>query len=208
MTFTISDIEPDLNRIADSLAIQWPGIDSDDIRQEMVAKVLEDMASLNRHKDGEKIAIGLAKKRGIQYCSTERQYWQNQTAEWIYTPREVRALLAEFFLADAWEDAPKRPENGQTITGDGISVALMDIRSAYHAISEGDQATILTAFRAGEKPADDAERKRRNRAVDRVTAYLNRRMSARESDREFRDGPGSRAVTSNATARYATGSNY
>lgn len=205
----IAALAPEIRKIADSLAIQWPGIDREDITQEMTLKVAENWATVSEHDDRHKIALGLAKKRGVQFCSEERYYYQAQTAEWIYTPREVRALLAEYYYdADAWLAPPTRPQGGrQTVEADGLWVALADIQTALEAVSESDQAAIVAAFDAGEKPTTGAEKMRLSRAIDRVTARLNRSVSD-SFDRYAHDGPGSRTAMSNAQARFITGNNY
>lgn len=205
---TLETLRPEVRIIADSLAVQWPGIDRDDIEQEMMLALVERWHNLSKHEDARKVSLGLAKKAGTQYCAGERHYYQMQTAEWIYTPSEVRALLAEFYTADAWEDAPRKPEgSNQTLWGDGVSVPLMDVRDAIESLPEQAQAAILDAYSGGVSPSTSAEKMRLSRAVDAITAILNRQVS-RRFDHADHDGPGSRHAVPNGQARAMTASNY
>lgn len=203
----LGSIEPDLKRMAYSIADQWPGIEREDIQQEMAVKIIENWRSVSKHKDRRKISLGLAQKAGVSYAANERQFYQANTAEWIYTPKEVRALLAEYYLMDGWEDAPRKPEQAQTIGGDGVSIGLMDIRSALESASEADQALVLSVFHGDEKPTTGAAKVRLTRAIERLTNTLNREVSER-FDHTHHEGPGSRQVMSNASARVATSNNY
>ena len=198
----IENLIPEFRKMAKGLSIEWPGIDAEDIQQEMGLKVVENWDNLPEN-GRRKIALGLAYKRGVQYCSQERQFYQAKSAEWIYTPKEVRTILAEYYFDyDAWNVAPKKPEIGaQSLMGDGISVALWDVETGINAVPEQDQASIISAFQMGVKPATDAERKRVDRAVEKVTAYLNRDVSKR-FDHSDHDGPGARAALTNTQARH------
>lgn len=199
---------PEIDRLADSLAIQWPGIDKDDIRQEMWIKVCQNWEAVSRHEDAEKIALGLAKKAGQGYCSNERYFYQAQTAEWIYTPAEVRHILAQYYFDnDAWTAAPTKPQAGrQTVEADGLSIALIDVKIAIERLSEAHQAILIRAFHGAES-LSAGDRKRLQRAVDNVVKFLNRQVSQR-FDHSDHDGPGSRKAISNSQARFITSNNY
>lgn len=198
----ITSLLPAIEKAAKRLSREWPGIEADDIRQEMTLCIVERAENIAKHDDRESIALGVARKAGLAYCSGERYFYQTSTAEWIYTPKEVRRVLASYYFnAEGWEDAPKKRDLGQTIEGDGISIALMDVRDALEALAEKDQALIVRVFDYGER-VKDAERKATDRAIDRMTTYLNRGISER-FDHANHDGPGSRDVMTNTQARHA-----
>lgn len=212
MSLELPALYDDLGIMARRLASQWPGVDAEDIQQEMALKVAENLPGINeraqgyRVEEGEtrKLALGLAQKRGLEYCSGERSEYQRNSAQWIYTPTEVRALLPNLWDGLAWEDAPKRPSRGKEyLEADGISILLMDMKTAYEALPEQHQATILSTFRNGDTPGlSSTERMRVTRAVDAMTELLNREVFIRaDGDHE---GPGSRRVLTNATARFLT----
>lgn len=204
---TYVDLLQDVKIIADSLAIQWPGIDREDIEQEMNMKILENWPNIKNHRDARKIALGLAKRGGVDYCSRERDYYQRQTSEWIYTPKEVRAILAEAFTEPLWTDTPAKPSKGKEyLTADGVSILIMDAKNAFEAVSEADQAVVISAFHDGERPSTSAEKMRLSRAIDRMTDVLNRQVHARTYVEH--EGPGSRTAVSNASAGSRANNNY
>jgi hypothetical protein len=166
----------------------------------MMLCIVERAKNIMEHADRKNIALGVARKAGLAYCSGERYFYQAGTAEWIYLPSEVRKLLAEhYFNSHSWQDAPKKRDLGQRLEGDGISVALMDMENAVNALSERDQALIVRVFDAGERVKDT---KSITRVVDKITKILNRGISER-FDHSDHDGPGSRDVLSNTQARHA-----
>lgn len=196
----ITSLLPSLERAAKRLSRAWPGIEADDIQQEMSLKVVENFETIKNHPNLRSIALGLAEKAGVAYCSGERYFYQANSAEWIYTPKEVREVLAEhYFNTLSWHDAPKRRDPDQRLLGDGISIALMDIDNAVNALSEKDQALIFRVFDAGEVVKD---RKAVTRVVDKITTFLNRGISQR-FDHSDHDGPGSRESLTNTQARHA-----
>lgn len=201
----------EIDKSAKRIARDWPGIDAEDIAQEMVLKVCENWDASLKDQDGptrRRMALGLAELRGKQYAAGERYEYQQSTSEWIYTPQEVRGLLAEYFLIDGWEDAPRRPNRTETVAADGVSVALMDIRKAYEAAPERDQTLIMRAYQSHESLPDTDYRALR-RAVDRLAQALNRKVTeAQAFAAAVHDGPGSRKAVSNAHARTITGNNY
>lgn len=207
-TPTIIDVQDAVKRIAHRLSEEWKGIDPEDIEQEVNEYLLKNWDSiLKQTADGGDplgLARGLAKRVGNAYCVSERYYWQAMTAEWIYTPREVRQVLAEYYFDRAAQlDTPKKPQAGrQSLEADGISIAIMDVRTAFDQISEQQQSIIIRAFQCGES-LDASDRKRLQRAVDRITAILNRDVidTFNHSDH---DGPGSRQAITNTQARHRT----
>jgi hypothetical protein len=166
----------------------------------MMLCIVERAENIQKYPDARNIALGVGRKAGIAYCSGERYFYQAQTAEWIYTPKEIRKMLAEhYFNTLSWQDAPKRRDPDQRLEGDGISIALMDMDNAVNALSEKDQALICRVFDAGERIKDT---KAVTRVVDKITTFLNRGISER-FDHGDHNGPGSRDVLTNTQARHA-----
>jgi hypothetical protein len=203
--------KPIVERIARRLHAENRSIDQDDIESEIWAEVTRQWATIEPMPDEDRprLISFVADRAGAEFCSRERQYYQHFTAEWIYTPQEIRRLLVDFFDADAWLSPVKRPEGtNQTLLGDGLTIALIDVDRAYQSLSETDQQIIMRVYQARESlDRNGAERKRLNRAVDRIVAFLNRAVSER-FDHSDHEGPGSRDVMSNATARALTHENY
>lgn len=210
MTEILKIAEPIIVRLSRKIARDFPVLEAQDVAQEMrlvIARDADDIAA-EPEADWPKIVTYRAARIGNTYAMTERQYFQHNTAEWVYTPAEVREILSEhMFHGDSYLDAPKRPEgSNQTLTGDGMSIPLMDARTAFDGLSERDQSLILRRYSVGES-LDSAARKGVERAVDRMTARMNGDVSER-FDHSKHDGPGSRTAISNAQARAVTNDNY
>lgn len=121
------------------------------------------------------------RRAGSLYAEGERLTYLYRSAEWIYTPEEIRGLLEEaFFDPIYWESTPQKDE-GVTLTAKGIVVSLWDIRDSYAELSSEDQGIILRRFRDGES-LENTDRKRLSRAVDRLTARINGRVPSRPTD--------------------------
>lgn len=198
----ISSLLPTLERQAKRFARDWPGIEADDIQQEMALCIVERFENIKDHPDLRNLALGLASKAATAYCSGERYFYQASSAEWIYTPKEVREVLAEhYFNSLSWHDAPKKRDPDQRLLGDGISIALMDVQNAMEALPERDQALICATFDAGQ-PVRGSDKMRLSRAIDKMAKFLNRGISER-FDHSDHDGPGSRESLTNTQARHA-----
>lgn len=210
MTEILKIAEPIIVRLSRKIARAFPLLEADDVAQEMRLVIGRDAESIadEPEEDWARLVNYRAARAGNVYAMRERQYYQHQTSEWVYTPAEVREILSEhMFHGDSYLDAPKRPEgSNQTLTGDGMSIPLMDARTAFDAISEKDQSMILRRYNMGES-LDSAGRKAVERAVDRMTAAMNNDVSER-FDHDGHDGPGSRTAMSNAQARALTSDNY
>ncbi len=203
--------KPIVERLAARLAASWPGIEREDIAQEMFSKLLSQWSTIEAQPEGDwpKLITYRARQAGVHYCQTERHHYQARTTEWIYTPSEIRRVFAEhYFTPGAWLDAPKRPEWGeQTLKGDGLCVVLWDVQKGYESLSEQDQTIIMRAYQCHETLTTSAEKMRLSRAIDRVTHAMNNGV-AKRFDHSDHDGPGSRAIVSNAQARAATTNDY
>jgi hypothetical protein len=82
--------------VARRIARDYPGIESADIEQEIFAHAAEKMDTLARTT---KNVYGLRKvlgNAGTAYASKERLTYVYYSAEWVYTPREVRSLFEVF----------------------------------------------------------------------------------------------------------------
>jgi hypothetical protein len=201
--------KPIVERVARRLSFEWPGIERDDIEQEIWRGLTERWESVKAQPEAERggLVSFFAERFGVSYCSRERQFYQHFTAEWIYQPHEVRRLMVDYFDADAWLAPVKRPEGtNQTLLGDGVTVALFDIDRAFKSLTETDQQILIRVFNAGET-LGSTDRKKLQRAIDRIVVFLNRTISKR-FDHSDHEGPGSREVVSNATARALTHETY
>jgi hypothetical protein len=167
-----------VKRAAATVARKWPGIDRDDIEQEIWVKILPVWSKLVRDDD---YVFKVACRAGNRHAADERYYYTHMSAEWVYTPAEVRGLFREaFFDPGAWEQMPSE-ETSNTLRSGGVVVSLWDLREVWNELSDAQRAVVEHAYRdAGDGPRlDPAGRKALQRAIDTATRMLNGRMATR-----------------------------
>lgn len=193
------------NQAARGLAKDWPGIDRDDIRSEIISTMAGQSASLAKLDD--KGLFHAARRVGRGYCGRERYAYTWHSAQYVYTPAEVRALFATaFFEPELWEQLP-RPGDGVTIEADGIVVALWDLSDIYDRLSPDHKVVVAKRYERGEA-LNEAERRRLSRAIDEVCRRLNRRVPTGGSTPVDHDGPGARKAVRNSAAQAMTGREF
>ena len=167
-----------VKRAAGTVARRWPGIERDDIEQEIWVHLLPKFGTLTRDDD---YLFTAAARAGNEYAAKERDHYTRQTAQWIYTPDEVRALFKEAYFDPAyWEEAPQKEKANKLFAG-GVVVALWDMKQAFEGLPGQYQEVITRCYRDEPGTAhDDATSKRLRRAVDRATELLNGRVVQRE----------------------------
>lgn len=194
--------EGDVSKVSRSLARSNPGMDTEDISQQIWLVLFDrtpgQFAVLT---DAEPDFVGqVIYRAGHDYCATERYYYTFHSAEYVYTPDDVRTLLGEaFFNPVAWETTPLK-EKEISITSGGLCIPLMDIRTAFNALDSDDQKVVRERYEFG-IPGDATERSRVMRAVDRMTRTINRNIVLGKKEHE---GIGSRTATTNAAALAST----
>jgi hypothetical protein len=160
-----------VQRAAYTVARKWPGIDREDIEQEIWVFLLPKFDKMPRDDD---YLFKSAARAGHDYAANERDHYTRQTAQWIYTPNEVRALFRDAYFDPAcWEEAPQKEKANRLFAG-GVVVALWDMQEAFKGLPGAYQDVIVRCYR--DQPGvkrDEATRKRLNRAVDRATELLN-----------------------------------
>jgi DNA-directed RNA polymerase specialized sigma24 family protein len=167
-----------VKRAAVAVARRWPGIDREDIEQEIWVFLLPKFDGLLKDDD---YLFTAASRAGNEYAAGERDHYTRQTAQWIYTPNEVRALFKEAFFDPAcWEEAPQKEKANRLFAG-GVVVALWDMQEAFNGLPEQYQEAITRCYR--DRPGvrqDEATSKRLRRAIDRATELLNSHVVQRE----------------------------
>lgn len=160
-----------VKRAAVTVARKWPGIEREDIEQEIWVGILPSFETL---KPDEDYVFKAATLHGHNYASRERYYYTFKTARWVYTPNEVRGLFKEaFFDPTQWEEMPtKEAEN--SLRAGGVVVSLWDLREVFEGLKPSYRAALERVYRDGEV-ADSALRKTCQRAVDTATRALNGR---------------------------------
>ncbi|WP_170026629.1 hypothetical protein [Actinomadura oligospora] len=186
------------SRVGRDVARQYPGIEAEDIASEAVTRFLE---KAKRIGDAEAAYVYRVLERdAAAYAAKLRYDYVISTSQYVYTPREVRALLAEvYFDASAW-DVPTGKDDwlSAEIEGRSIGISLMDLRVGMDRIKPEYRSILERRFYHGD---DSMHRKDVTRAIDALTRAVNR-IAARIGRSD--EGPGSRTVISNAKAQHIT----
>jgi DNA-directed RNA polymerase specialized sigma24 family protein len=188
-------------KIADSVsrrvADEYPGIDAEDIYQEILLHVLEKKGTYEStdYPDGQ--LRNNFRKIAISYAGKERYAFIYHSAEYVYTSSEVRQLFEKaFFQPELWEKAPTK-DDGVSVTAGGIVVALWDLDRAYGALAPADATVIAKRYEQGET-LSPAETMRLSRALDKITRSLNNGVIKRQNEAKTYAGPGLRKVGATA----------
>ncbi|MEF3112443.1 hypothetical protein [Streptomyces chrestomyceticus] len=174
------------NKAAAKLARENPYCEADDISQFILLKYWESRSRFNGYEPAALYTI--FRSIGLEHCKAERLHYTYQTAEWIYTPREVRTILKHaYYNEDGREVIPNRKDDLIRVAGDPRSIALSiwDIDEAFGALSEDHQAAIEQAYLHGNPPEHgSAGQKRLQRAIDRLTERLNTKSAVKAHARD------------------------
>lgn len=185
----MTGINPDIidaaRRAAIKLARENPYCEADDIEQFILLKYWE---SRDRFTTYEPAALySIFRNIGLEHCKAERLHYTYNTAEWIYTPREVRNILEHaYYNEESREVIPNRADDLIRVAHDprSVAISIWDIDEAFHSLSDTYQAAIEHAYLHGQKPTHgSAGQKRLQRAIERLTERLNTKVDIRGKER-------------------------
>jgi hypothetical protein len=191
--------------VARKVAEEYPGIEADDIRQEILLHVMEKKTTYEAtdYPDGQ--LRRNFRQVAISYAGRERYAYIYQSSEYVYTSPEIRQLFEKaFFQPELWEKPPTK-DDGVSVAAGGIVVALWDLDRAYSLLPVLDAEVIAKRYERGEA-LSSAETMRLSRAIDKIVRTLNNGVVKRQQVARMHSGPGSRAAVSNARAQWDTNS--
>ncbi|MFE7113917.1 hypothetical protein ACFU99_00610 [Streptomyces sp. NPDC057654] len=156
----------------------------DDIKQYMLLRYCENRARFASYEPGALYAV--FRKIGVEHCKNERLHYSYSTAEWIYTPKEVRNVLRHaYYREECREVMPSGKDDLIKVANDPNSIALSiwDIDEAIGSLSEEHQSAIERAYLHEETPAHgSADQRCLNRAIDRLTERLNTKSDIKQKE--------------------------
>ncbi|MCB5179533.1 hypothetical protein [Streptomyces antimicrobicus] len=167
--------------VARRIADEYPGIEAEDIQQQILLHVLEKRSTYESadYPDGQ--LRNNFRKIGVSYAGRERYAYIYHSAEYVYTSSEIRQLFERaFFQPELWEKAPTKDDSVSVAAG-GIVVALWDLDRAYSSLGPLDAAVIAKRYEWGEA-LSPAETMRLSRAIDKVTRFLNNNVVRRQNE--------------------------
>ncbi|MFJ5997568.1 hypothetical protein [Streptomyces sp. NPDC092370] len=191
--------------VARRVAEEYPGIEAEDIRQEILLHVVEKEAVYEaaEYPDGQ--LRNNFRKIAVSYAGKERYTYIYHSAEYVYTSSEVRQLFEKaFFQPELWEKAPTK-DDAVSVAAGGIVVALWDLDRAYGLLPALDSQVIAKRYEQGES-LSSAETMRLSRAIDKIVRTLNNSVVKRQQEAKAHSGPGSRDAMTNAHSQYVTSS--
>lgn len=181
-------------KVGRSVARDYPGVDAEDIASEALTRLMTD--GIKESDPTPDYVFAVLNRHGRAYAAKERYDFIIGTAQYVYTPREIRALMETcYFDPNAWT-APTGKEDylSAEIGGNSIVCSLIDIKTAMGNIKPAYKRVIERRFYEGD---DSMHRKDVTRAIDALTRSVNRIVSRHGYAAE---GLGSREVMSNDRA--------
>lgn len=183
--------------VAKKVAAEYPGIDAEDIRQEILLHVVEKQSTYESQDYHDGTLRNNFRKVAVAYAGRERYAFIYHSAEYVYTSAEVRQLFENaFFQPEMWEKAPTQ-DDGVSVTSGGAVVALWDLDRAYSSLAPADAEVIARRFERGQA-FDSAGKMRLSRAIDKVTRFLNNGVVRRQQEAKAHMGAGLRRIGATA----------
>lgn len=184
------------------VARKWAGIDPEDLAQEALLQLY---SKLDKLADKEtRYLYKVMERAAMSFASKQRYDKMVETSEYVYTSKEVRALLSEaYFDPEAWDVPSKKDDpTSDWIEIGTIGVSLMDAKSAFTKVNSTDRAVLEERFfHQGGQAGDNTEQKAVQRAVDNLTKFMN--WGKQQNEREGFQG---RKAVSNSKAQAMTNS--
>ncbi|QFG25468.1 sigma-70 family RNA polymerase sigma factor [Actinomadura sp. WMMB 499] len=180
------------------VAREYPGIEAEDIAYEALTRLYERAERLKAATAD--YLYRVLEGEGVKYAAKERYDYILFSSQYVYTPREVRAVLEHVYYDPTARDVPTQKDDWLSAEiGKGtVGISLVDVDVAMEKIKPEYRKVLERRFLHGDTVTDT---KAVTRAVDSLTQVVNRLVYRKGlSD----DGPGSRTAMSNAKAQYVT----
>lgn len=180
-----------VNRIANSVARDFPDIERDDVAQYLYMLILE-----QKFEDPTLIWMFKVLSRAANiYAWDQRKEHLQLSPQYSYRTRDVKAILASLFDRQDWESV-KVPDDAKSEFNDVFLEINCDVKGAWMKLGYAQKRAIFEKYALGFEPKDEAAQKRLYRAVAALTDNLNWYQKNRGEDYV-----GSRRVITNANAR-------
>lgn len=171
-------------------ARKYPGQEADDIAADVACYALENWDRLSRAMDRadeygkqpqDTLRFWLA-QRASQYCGAQHYSYILGTAQVIYTPKEVRALLSGLYYDPAaWDTPSKDSEYGGNVEYRSVYANLTDIKAALGRVTNKVHNIIFAAFGPADLDLPQPDKRRVSEAIDKLTRELNRHLYSKET---------------------------
>jgi hypothetical protein len=205
----------DIERAARNMTLEWPEVvDSwEDLASEIVSHLLDRRVAVNLKEMDPGPRKKTLTKIAQQLASGMRDQFEHFNGNFKYSTTEVRKCLEDGAidcvleatvdnfggLSDEWLPFISEMGAGREVLGREVEVEGFDIRVAFSRIGEHHQAILIRRFVTDDELSTSADRMRVTRAIDELTATMNRAYRKAVSEYE---GPGSRPRISTAKGLY------
>lgn len=193
MAATYEDLSDLINRVARSVAKDYPDLDWEDVRQELAFFVIQHGKSIKLKEDGgnpkwllERVAQTYAKKMRSQHLILTSQY--------AYRPSDVKKILETVFFPEQAEKTHV-PEDATSLDQiDSLQISS-DVMAAYDMLKPELKEVIFRRYALNQIPSNETyERKKLNKAINDLTYRLNTYRGATRNRRKVLSNAGARAA--------------
>ncbi|GIG57374.1 hypothetical protein Lfu02_17460 [Longispora fulva] len=204
---TWAALRPVIASVARKYASEYPGVEREDISQELHLFALENAKSfVDKENANFRFIFERAARR---YCGKSRAQGLTISAQYGYRPEDVRRILETYVAPEQWPNTHV-PDDARSLKphADPLDMCA-DVALSLAGLDEDDRQILHSRYVLGEVPDNSsAARKRLNKAVDRLTAAMNSFKGEWHAERATRGFPGSRSAVSNATAQRQSTHDY
>ncbi|MEU6765877.1 hypothetical protein ABZ916_25580 [Streptomyces sp. NPDC046853] len=167
---------PLAEKVSREIAGKWTIVDADDVRQEIMLHALQEKHIIAQYQGDEDTLRRIFWTAGRRYAAKERAYLDLMDDQYVYTPDEVRGVMRSFIYTDneVSQQIGKKDDLTRCVITDNIVSARLDAEKAIKRLNLDYQKAIMRLFVYGLSPEDEADRKRGYRAIDALTAEMNR----------------------------------
>lgn len=216
---TYEDLAGVIDRVARKVSADYPDVDWQDVRQELVVFILEHGKSIKLREHGGNPSW-LLNRVAQTYCLKLRSQHMSLTPQYAYRTSDIQKILeTAFFPEDRSEthvpdDARNPLSNTFTVydqdgAGSGVKdrdpfaevdamEVASDVMAAYNRLNLDEKKAIFLRYALGQIPENSSyERKKLNHAVKKLTYKLNTYRGRGLNDRTMRkakSNAGSRAA--------------
>jgi DNA-directed RNA polymerase specialized sigma24 family protein len=165
-------------KISDEIAAKWQIVERDDVKQEILLHAIQEQHIIAEYQGNEEVLRKIFYTAGRRYAAKERAYLDLMDDQYFYTPDEVRGVMRSFVYTDAEisEQIGKKDDLTRCVITDNILSARLDAEKAIKRLNRDYQEVVMRLFVYGLSSANDTDRKRGYRAIDALTAEMNRNI--------------------------------
>lgn len=171
-------LEPLAEKVAHEIAGKWQIVEADDVKQEILLHAYSEKHLIAEYQGNTEILRKVFWNAGRRYAAKERAYLDLMDDQYFYTPDEVRGVMRSFIYTDAEvsEQIGKKDDLTRCVITDNILSARLDAEKGIKRLNRDYQEVIMRLFVYGLTADNETDRKRGYRAIDALTAEMNRNI--------------------------------